>query len=206
MSFTAQRAKQNNQGTLKSTSEYLREYLLKDVVDSLEAIKDRYVIHLFEDLAGIETPFNFKEFLQSDYDNANEQAGTCLSFAIKSQNLFPKFIPSWTDSALKCFDHFLLIYIQDVRKELIRRYQKVKETDVYRHLIDLGGDDLEIGQAFSTIYQYRNEFQHVQYEEIEGRRVIRRTSGKKLVQRKMLIIGEFKKAFGYFHLMINNNN
>jgi hypothetical protein len=205
MSFTEQRAKQDSHTKPKSSSDYLREYFLSEVVDKLEAMKDKCVIHLYEDLAVIPAPFDFKSFLDGDYNNANEEAATCLSFTLNVKSIYPKFIKPWTDAALKCFDHFLLIYVQDVRKETIKKTTaNLKERDVYSHLIKAGGLDQEIGQAFSTIYQYRSEFQHVQYEENNGRRVIRRVSHKRLADRKILILGEFKKALSYFHIMEKN--
>lgn len=206
MSFTEQRAKQDSQTKAKSSSDYLREYFLSDVVDKLEAMKDKCVIHLYENLAAIPAPFDFKSFLHGDYNNANEEAATCLSFALNAQNIYPKYIKPWTDSALKCFDHFLIIYIQAVRRETIKKTTThSKETDVYQHLIHVGGQDQEIGQAFSTIYQYRNEFHHVQHQENNGHRVIRRMSHKQLLHKKVLILEEFKKACGYFHIMKKNS-
>ena len=202
MSFTSQRLKQNSQQAPISTSDYLREYFISSVVDKLDAISDQFVIRLFEDVSTIQAPFSFKEFLKSDYNNANEEAGACMRISYYVDKMLPRDIKPWTDSALKCFDHFLLIYVQDKRKEKIKKFSpKPKERDVYNHLVTLGGTEQEIGQAFNTIYQYRNEFQHVQYEEKDGTRLIKRISNKIFLLKKTLILGEFKKALGHFKIM-----
>lgn len=205
MSFTDQRLKQNTQDTRRAPSDYLKDYLLGDLVLKLDAISDKFVIHLYEDIASTISPFDFKLFLKGDYHNANEEAGACVRISYIAQKMFPKNIKFWTDAALKCFDHFLIIYVQDIRKEKIRKStSKLKERDVYDHLITIGGDVQEIGQAFTTIYQYRNEFQHVQVEDKEGRRSIRRVTNSFLSLRKALILEEFEKAFKYFPVLLKN--
>jgi hypothetical protein len=68
------------------------------------------------------------------------------------------------------------------------------EREVYWHLIDLGGDLQQIGQAFDNIYRARNEFQHVQIIDQNGNRIPKTLSNSKYNEKRDLIMGWFKSA------------
>lgn len=182
-------------------SEYLRNYLKEDKLKKIDEIRDRYVYHLFEDLAKTEAPFNFNTFLNTSYADSNNHAGDCIRKSLYVKDLLPRDIKYWTEGALKCFDYFLLIYVQDIRKEIIPQFSKhPKETEVYYHLISKGGTEQKIGESFKYIYQYRSKFYHVQYVDSGGRREIIKTSNKKYKQTMDVIIKFFNEALSHFKI------
>ena len=166
---------------------------LKDLVESLD---NKFVEYLSKDITNMEMQVDLKFWLgRQYYGSSNEHAKDCIEVCASVSHIYGRRIKPWTDNALKCFDNFLLKHIQDDRKEAVKKQgPRSKETDVYWHLIGLGGDLQVIGQCFAGIYQQRNEFQHIQVEEINGVRVPKRFSNSLCNQKRDLMIGWFKVA------------
>jgi hypothetical protein len=201
MKFSALKNTNEEQAGNQTMSEYLRTYLHEDRLKKIDEIRDYYVKHLFEDISSIEAPFDFESFLRTHYVESNNHAGDCIRLCLYAKDIIPREIKYWTDAALKCFDCFLLIYIQDVCHETIKSFSSFsKETDVYEHLIKKGGDAQVIGEAFKYIYQYRNKFFHIQHVVSNGRREIVKTSNKQYKQMIKVIMDFFKNALVQFKL------
>lgn len=202
MKFSALKNTKEEQAGNQTMSDYLRTYLHEDRLKKIDEIRDYYIKHLFEDLSGIEAPFDFKTFLKADYSESNNYAGDCIRRCLYTKDILPREIKYWTDAALKCFDFFLLSYIQDVCNETIPSPLRsfAKETEVYDHLINKGGHTQIIGEAFKYVYQYRNSFSHVQHVVSNGRREIVKTSNKQYRQKIEVIINYFKNALIQFRL------
>lgn len=129
------------------------------------------------------------------YQSSNENAKDCIEYCPTVKHIWGRKIKAWTDSALKCYDNFLLKWIQIDKRENIRKtYSGLKETDVYQHLINKGGIEQEIGQNFKNIYQIRSSFQHIQTEERNGIRIPRRISNSKCNKMRDVIIQCFKSS------------
>lgn len=186
-------------------AEFQLQYLNTDHRQNIEAIKNKCVYHLFEDIAKIKTTHDFELYLgHSIYRTSNEYAIDCTEIAFCSKHIFGKKIKHWTDSALKCFDNFLIKYINEVLQERIsKRGKDLKERDVYTHLILKGGIDQEVGSAFESIYQVRNEFTHVQVEEADGIRKPVQWSNKKYNQKKDLILVQFEKGLRNLEVILS---
>ena len=164
---------------IDSIQDYQRIYLSKEVLRSLEQLNKKFVEHLFEDLINEGLNINIRAFLSDNYKS----------------NIHGARIKTWTNSALKCFDLFLIKLINDYLKEKIKKSgTKPKERDVYDHLINKGGNHYEVGIAFQTIYQQRNEFTHIQYERKEGIRSTKRWSRSKYDFARDLILKQFEKG------------
>jgi hypothetical protein len=85
--------------------------------------------------------------------------------------------------------------INDYLNEKIRKSgRELKERDVYTHLIEKGEHYYEIGIAFQTIYQTRNDFTHIQYETKDGYRQLKRWSRSKYDFARDLIFVQFEKG------------
>lgn len=209
MKFSEQRdsiAKQN--GSPTSIAAYQVQYLSADHFKNIDAIRDRCVYHLFEDLAKLKTKQDFNQFLGNEYYYpANEFAQDCVQIAFHSSTIYGRMIRPWTDAALKCFDNFLIQYIHEVLQEkVIKTGSGLKETDVYWHLIGRGGVESEIGTSFKSIYESRNSFTHVQYEDEEGRRKYRPWSAKKYSREKELILSQFEKGLKNLEVLISRES
>ena len=132
---------------------------------------------MFQDLINKDLEINIRSYLneREKYQLANDFALECIEPAFYKTNIHGARIKEWTSSALKCFDVFLIKLINDYLKEKIRKSgAKLKERDVYTHLMNKGEQYYEIGIAFQTIYQTRNDFTHIQYETKDGYRHLKK--------------------------------
>lgn len=173
-----------------STPDYQLAYIATEVKDLLNGLNNQFVEFLTKDITDTELQWDIKQWLGAPYYQAsNENAKDCLEQCISVKHIWGRRIKSWTDSALKCYDNFLLKYIQIDQKETIfKTHSGLKETDVYKHLISKGGIEQEIGQNFTNIYQLRSAFQHIQTEEKDGIRIPKRISNSQCNKSRDLII------------------
>jgi len=198
MSFTATRSKMTAFSGAP-TADYQLQYMAKEVRDILNELNNKFLEYLTKDLIDDSFSTELKEWLtQSYYPSSNEHAKECLEQCLKVNHIYGRKLKPWTDSALKCYDNFLLKYIQVDRGETIKKVSKdMKERDVYNHLVQLGGTLQDVGQAFNNIYQTRNEFHHVQVvDDASGNRIPKRMTNTAINQKRDLIIGWFKEALG----------
>lgn len=207
MKFTEQRnIMQSFSGA--STPEYQLAYITSEVKDLLNGLNNQFIEYLTKDLADTDLPFNLQHWLGSPYyQSSNENAKDCLESCPTVKHIWGRKIKSWTDSALKSYDNFLLKYIQIDKGETISKiYSGLKETDVYNHMIAKGGLEQEIGQNFKNIYQIRSAFQHIQTEEKDGIRYPKRISNSQCNKCRDVIIQCFKLSLiALSHLVIIEN-
>ncbi len=191
-----------------STPDYQLAYITAEVKDLLNGLNNQFVEYLTKDIIEIELQLNLQQWLGSPYyQSSNENAKDCLEHCPTVKHIWGRKIKGWTDSALKCFDNFLLKYIQiDNGETISRSHTGIKETDVYHHLINKGGVEQEIGQNFKNIYQLRSAFQHIQTEEKDGIRIPRRISNSKCNQSRDLIIQWFRLSVLSLFTLIEEKN
>ncbi len=198
MSFSQLRAQiSSDLDKIQSIQDYKRVYLSSDVIRSLEQLNKKFVEHLFQDLINKDLEANIRAYLKEReaYQIANDFALECIEPAFYKTNIHGARIKEWTSSALKCFDVFLIKLVNDYLKEKIRKSSsKLKERDVYNHLINKGGQYYEIGISFQTIYQTRNDFTHIQYETKDGYRHLKKWSKSKYDTSRDLILAQFEKG------------
>ena len=198
MKFTELRQELNNNlNEINSLQDYMTVYLTTSIQDKINGLNNLFVEHLFSDLIENSASSNIKDYLgSSSYNNANEYAKTCVHTVFRSKDIFGYKLAAWTDSALKCFDNFLLTLIQDKLNETIRsRTDKGVERQKYWHLIEKGGEYYEIGMGFDVVYQLRNEFTHIEIVNDEtGKRHQRSLSQKNIKKMKVVILESLKKA------------
>ncbi len=177
-----------------STPDYQLAYITSEVKDLLNGLNNQFIEYLTKDITNTELPFNLQQWLGSPYyQSSNENAKDCLEYCPTVKHIWGRKIKSWTDSALKSYDNFLLKYVQIDKGESVHKtYSGLKETDVYNHLIAKGGVEQEIGQNFKSIYQIRSVFQHIQAEEKDGIRVPKRISNSQCNKWRDVIIQCFK--------------
>ncbi len=193
MKFTEQRnIMQSFSGA--STPDYQLAYITSEVKDLLNNLNNQFVEYLTKDISGVEIQLNLQQWLGSPYyQSSNENAKDCLEYCPTVNHIWGRKIKGWTDSALKCYDNFLLKWVQiDKGENITKTYSGLKETDVYHHLINKGGIEQEIGQNFKNIYQIRSAFQHIQTEERDGIRIPKRISNSQCNKMRDVIIQCFK--------------
>ena len=198
MKFTELRQELNtNLNEINSLQDYVTAYFADSIKDKINALNDKYVEHLFSDLIEKNSSSNIKDYLgNSCYNNANEYAKSCVHTVFRSRDIYGFKLSGWTDSALKCFDNFLLVLIQDKLNETIgNRNDRGVERQKYWHLIDKGSDYYEIGMGLDVVYQIRNEFTHVEVvNDATGKRHQKSISQKNIKRMKAVILESFKKA------------
>lgn len=177
---------------------YEKIAILYDEKEELKRIKNegRIFEYLFTDITTIDYKIVFESYLnRSDYEEASKYAYNCVDFKLKCRELNHNRVLDWTSNAIKCFDFLVIYYINDVLKEtLVKSGKHFKETEKYRYLIDKGGESSEIGNNFQYIYQYRNELEHVQVIDKDGRLKVKKHSSNHKKKRLNSIIDFFKKA------------
>jgi hypothetical protein len=189
--------KEINEGMneVHSMQDYCSVYLNADMASRLDKLTDKYVYHLFEDLSKMEINKDLESFLGGKYRNIDEYAKDCVQMVYTSEHLFGLKVKNWTDSPLKCFDGFLLVLIQEILKEKIKKRLDVGvERQKYWHLIEKGGQYYDIGFEMDMVYGERNKFTHVEIIEIDGIRRQLPLSKKKMKKSKKIILESFKKA------------
>lgn len=207
MSFSQQRNKINDQLVqINSVEEYQKSYLSTPIINKLEELKGKYIYHLYNDLLGAETEKDLKAFLNDFYGASEDHAKNCISIVLNVEHLYGYKIKEWTYSSLAAFDNFLFKLVNVALGEKIKKKPMrdgIYESDTYTHLINKSGDYQVIGQAFESIYQTRNSFIHVQYEDDEGNRRQIRWSNKKYKVAKELILFQYKTALEALDKLFN---
>lgn len=198
MKFTELRQEINsNLNEVNSLQDYMTVYLTTSIQDKIKGLNDCYVEHLFSDLIDRSTTANIMDYLgNGSYNKANEYAKSCIHNVYRSKDIFGFKLNGWTDSALKCFDNFILVLIQEKLNETIKPGgDKGVERQKYWHLINKGGEYYDIGMGLDVVYQLRNEFTHVEVINDEtGKRYQRSLSQKNIKKMKEVILESFKKA------------
>lgn len=191
-----------------STPDYQLAYITAEVKDLLNGLNNQFVEYLTKDIIGTELQLNLQHWLGSQYyQSSNENAKDCLEHCPAVNHIWGRKIKGWTDSALKCYDNFLLKYVQiDKGEKISKTYAGLKETDVYKHLVSKGGVEQEIGQNFINIYQLRSKFQHIQVEEKDGIRIPKRISNSKFNKYRDLIINWFRLSLIALLDMVEEKN
>ena len=195
MKFTEMRTTMQSFSGAK-TAEYQMQYMATELKDVLNGLNNKFVEYLTNDLTDLKLEIDFRNWITNTYyASSNDNAKECLELCLNVKHLYGRKIKSWTDNALKCYDNFLLKYIQEDLNETIKQQSTIlKERDVYQHLIHKGGEFMQIGQAFDFIYQTRNEFQHIQVIDQNGNRIPKQVSNSKYNEKRDLIISWFKSA------------
>ncbi|HOM41524.1 MAG TPA: hypothetical protein PK064_11490 [Bacteroidales bacterium] len=191
-----------------STPDYQLAYITAEVKDLLNGLNKQFVEYLTKDIIETELQLNLQHWLGSPYyQSSNENAKDCLEHCPTVKHIWGRKIKGWTDSALKCYDNFLLKYVQiDKGEKISKTYAGLKETDVYKHLVSKGGVEQEIGQNFINIYQLRSTFQHIQMEEKDGIRIPKRISNSKFNKYRDLIINWFRLSLIALLDMVEEKN
>jgi len=189
-----------------ATPDYQLAYITAEVKDLLDGLNNQFVEYMTKDIVDSEIILKIQAWLGSPYyQSSNENAKDCLEYCPTVKHIWGRKIKGWKDSALKCYDNFLLKYVQIDKGEIVSKtYLGLKETDVYQHLINNGGIEQEIGQNFKNIYQIRSTFQHIQTEEKDGIRYPKRISNSQCNKCRDVVIHYFKISLIALFVLIEN--
>ena len=179
-----------------STPDYQLAFISSEVKNIINNLNEAFLEYLTKDITKTEISINLQDWLGGlYYRNSNEYAKECIEQCPSVDFIWGRKIKNWTDHALKCYDNFLLKYIQiDLNEEIPKSSNQLKETDVYNYWIEQGGIKQDIGQNFKNIYQIRSAFQHIQIEEKDGIRVPKKISNAQCNKWRDVIVLCFRKS------------
>jgi len=198
-----------SQPNLKKYETEALEYISSLV--KLDDIQGDEFKHLYSDLTDRACQISFETVLpRKAFSNASEFAMRCLHISLNKININPMRAREWTWNALKCFDHILIHYVNDILNEIIPENKDnwLKETYVYSFLSDKGGEIGEVGDNFIYIYQLRSKFEHITKRRTRDRKVeIRPLTKQKKREHLTSILRLFKEALekleGIFLVLLN---
>lgn len=206
MSFTKLRTEVDSKLDQKITSldDYLKKYLSSTINSKLEKLEGQFLEYLYHELSKIEIEkVNTQNYLSSSYKRTEEFAKNCLKIVLNVNDLYGTNVKSWTEEALKCFDNFILVLIQEKLNEKITKdYGVGVERQKYQHLIHKENDYKQIGISFDIIYQQRNSFYHIEIVDEDGYRKQRPISNKQYLKSRDIIINEFSLALSALHQFV----
>lgn len=161
--------------------------LVKDLIKT-EANKDyleKPFEYFYEDVISEILKFEFESALGSDvYSDASDDALVCLETCRNFSNMNQYKIHGWLVCAFKFIDHFVLHYIQDVKKETVtkkpiksnhsNKSNSIKifgdEMSRYIHLQKYGGEINKAALNLILLYKLRNKKLEHRTRTIQGGR------------------------------------
>lgn len=203
MSFTNLRNQMINLEKVNSTQDFVKKYLSESIRKDIDKLENRFLEHLYGDIAKTEIAKDLQTFLNNGrYNGSNELAKNCVLEAFWSKDIYGWKIKSWLDTAIKSFDNILLVLIQEVMNETIKSYRGIgEERHKYQHLIEKGGDFTVIGSGFNTAYEQRNDVTHIEIMDNGKRRQVI-LSNKQLTAKKEIALENLHKALNILYLKI----
>ena len=197
MNFSQQRDQlQKQTNKVSSYNDYVKKYFTKIQINNLESVKGVEIEHLFENITDQSINYDLETFLSNLlFEVSRDYAIDCLETAFRIDEIFGKKIKVWLDSALKCFDNFLIRFLNEVLNEEIPQKDpdKVYESEVYSHLENLGTPYHKIGVPFKEAYNIRNSFTHIQKNK-DGIRVPKRYGTKEYNKKRNQAIKYLKEG------------
>lgn len=189
------------------TPEFMLSYLTNEHKNLISSLDNKFLEYLTEDIISTSININLQIWLADAlYQQSNQHAKECLEFCPSVRSIWGRQIRNWTDIVLKCYDNFLLQYIQIDKRETIRHNLRPKETDVYIHLINKGGTEGDIGQFFKNIYNERSNFHHIQIVNENGIRLPKMLSNKQLNIKRDNIVCWLRQALVKLFELIECNS
>lgn len=119
--------------------------------------------YFYEDVISKLLKFQFKLALGNNiYSKASDDAFACLETCERFMNLNPHKIHGWLMVALKFVDHFVVHYLQDIRKVVLKKISKFgPEKSRYIYLSKIDCAISKAGLILIDLYEIRNkELEH----------------------------------------------
>jgi len=200
MSFSERRKKfepkinESRSGTV-SSSTYAIEYWADSHRKRIIGLNGLFLLHFFEDISSLNIKINFDEYLGSKYRSINEDAKECINSAFFVKDIQGAKIREWLTPALKCFDGFFLVFIQEKLEEIITGdYEVGIERQKYHYLIEKGNEFEIMGENMDKVYKARNGFSHMESINDNGIRYIIPMSKKKYDSKREVILDSMRKT------------
>lgn len=141
--------------------EIIADYLEKEKRKS--GAKENPFVYFYEDIITNSLAYNFQTALGTTYyKNASDDALSCLNICDDFYKLSSWSVNGWLLNALKFIDNIVLHYIQEVLKEIPKKYPNTGiEKSRYKQLSEKVEDDIRItGSVLEDLYNLRNDLEH----------------------------------------------
>lgn len=150
--------------------EIIADYLEKEKRKS--GAKENPFVYFYEDVIANSLSYNFQTVLGTPYyKNASDDALSCLNICDDFYKISSWIINGWLQNALKFIDNIVLHYIQEVLKEIPKKYPNTGiEKSRYKQLSEKDEDDIRIsGSVLENLYDLRNDLEHRTITHADGK-------------------------------------
>lgn len=102
------------------------------------------------------------QFKKGEYKALKEDTIECLEICDEFYKLSSRKVNTWLQSSLKVVDYMVLHYIQVIRKDKPKKYDRLGvERSRYQHLQDYSEQEIkDIGVKLNALYEARNSNEH----------------------------------------------
>lgn len=176
--------------------------------DKAQKIKSTPFEYFYEDI--IQELLNIditSEFKKEECKALKEDVIECLEICNEFHKMSSKKVNTWLQSSLKVVDYLVLHYIQVIRKDKPKKYDKLGvERSRYQHLQDYSEKEIkEVGIKLNVLYETRNSNEHRTRTNLDGTQVLVRPNRHKTRELVMdyfpVIMKEFKIIFSSKNLI-----
>ncbi|HLS30737.1 MAG TPA: hypothetical protein VK021_07775 [Flavobacteriaceae bacterium] len=180
---------ENMEHQASSIESEVSEYQKEIIADYLEkenkksSAKENPFVYFYEDIIENPIAYDFEKGLGLVYyKNASADALTCINICDDFYRLSSWIINGWLQNALKFIDNIVLHYIQEVLKEIPKKYPNAGvEKSRYKQLSEKTENELRIiGIILEELYDLRNHLEHRTRIFSDGRQEILRPQYNKV--------------------------
>jgi len=136
------------------------DYIAKE--NRKEQAKATPFVFFYEDIISNSLDYDFHQSLGDDiYKKASDDALSCLEICIEFRKLGTVTVYNWLQNALKFSDNIVLHYLQDICKEIPKKYKDAGiEKSRYMQLSEEKSDISTAGHCLKELYELRNKNEH----------------------------------------------
>lgn len=152
--------------------EILADYFEKEKRKS--GAKKNPFVYFYEDVIANSLEYNFQTALGAYYKNASDDALSCLNICDDFFRISSYVIYGWLQNALKFTDNIVLHYIQEICKDVPKKYPNAGiEKSRYKQLGESKDDEIRrVGNVLENLYDLRNDLEHRTITHPDGRQEI----------------------------------
>ena len=150
-------------------SQMYNDYIAKET--KKEQAKEYPFVFFYEDVIATTLNYDFQQSLgEKIYKYASDDALSCLELCIEFRKLGTITVFSWLQNALKFSDNIVLHYLQEVCKEVPKKYEDAGiEKSRYIQLSEKQCSISVAGHCLKELYELRNKNEHRTIIYIDGR-------------------------------------
>ncbi len=169
---------ENIENLAASTGNTISRFHQEIIEDYLEkekrklGAKENPFVYFYEDVIVTSLTYNFQTALGTTYyKNASNDALSCLNICDDFYRLSSWSVNGWLQNALKFIDNIVLHYIQELCKEIPKKFPNAGiEKSRYKQLGECNDAEIRrVGIVLEDLYNLRNDLEHRTIIHADGR-------------------------------------